>query len=203
MSGLHDFIVNTVGDWGYLAVLLLMVPESACIPIPSEVTMTVAGLLAAEGKVNLLVVALVGAFANLLGSLIAYWVGATGGRAFIVRWGRYVRLKPHDLDRAEDWFKRYGDKAVFWSRMLPVVRTFISLPAGMARMDLKRFSAYSFLGSVPWCLGLAFGGYKLGQNWDKLANNVEYVSYALVVLIVAAIAFLILRARRKKASTSV
>lgn len=199
LDTLKEAIVASVGDWGYLAVFVLMTLESACIPIPSEVTMPVAGLLAAEGKLNLWAVGLLGAFANLVGSWIAYAVGAAGSRPFILRWGRYVRLHERDLDRAHTWFERYGDKAVFWSRLLPVVRTFISLPAGMARMELKRFSVYSFLGSVPWSLGLAYGGYVLGQNWETLASYVELGAYAVAALLVVGAAYLILRARRKSA----
>lgn len=199
MEVLHDWIVGSVGDWGYLAVFVLMTLESACIPIPSEITMPFGGLLAAEGKLNLIAVGMVGAFANLVGSWIAYAAGATGGRAIVLRYGRFVRLRPHDLDRAEEWFRRYGDAAVFWSRLLPVVRTFISLPAGMARMKLVRFSIYSFLGSIPWSLGLAYGGYVLGRNWEKLATNVEYVAYGIAALLVLGVLFLVWRARRKRA----
>jgi membrane protein DedA with SNARE-associated domain len=200
MDLLHDLIVDTVGDWGYLAVFVLMTLESACIPIPSEVTMPVGGLLAAEGTLNIWLVGLVGAFANLVGSWIAYYAGAVGGRPVILRWGRYVRLRPHDLDRAHDWFERYGVQAVFWSRLLPVVRTFISLPAGMARMKLVRFSVYSFLGSLPWSLGLAYGGYVLGRNWEKLASNVELAAFVVAGLLVAGVVFLWVRARRRRAA---
>lgn len=195
---MQAFITHTIGHWGYLAVFLLMALESACIPIPSEVTMPVAGYLASLGTLNLWAVGLVGAVANLAGSLVAYAVGATGGRALVLRYGRYVRLNVEHLDRAEAWFKRYGDRAVFWSRLLPVVRTFISLPAGSARMELKRFSIYSFAGSVPWCLGLAIGGYELGKNWDKLAKNVELLSIVIAVVILVGAALLILRARRSR-----
>ncbi len=198
MDALHDAIVRSVGDWGYAAIFLLMTLESACIPIPSEVTMPVGGLLAAEGSLNLWVVGLVGAVANLVGSLIAYGVGAALSRPVILRFGRYVRLREHDLDRATAWFDRYGGRAVFWSRLLPVVRTFISLPAGTARMELGRFSLYSFLGSLSWSLGLAYGGYVLGRNWEKLADNVELGAYAIVALISLGTVVLVIRARRRR-----
>jgi membrane protein DedA with SNARE-associated domain len=199
LDSFKDALTGAIGDWGYLAVFVLMVLESACIPIPSEITMPFGGLLAAEGELNLILVGLVGAFANLVGSWIAYAAGATGGRALVLRFGRYFRIKPHDLDRAEEWFKRYGDKAVFWSRLLPVVRTFISLPAGAARMELVRFSIYSFLGSLPWSLGLAYGGYVLGRNWEKLAHNMEIGAYVIAGLLVVGVVFLFVRARRRKA----
>jgi membrane protein DedA with SNARE-associated domain len=197
MSAIHDLIVRSVGDWGYPAIFVLMTLESACIPIPSEVTMPVGGLLASSGRLELWAVGLVGALANLAGSLLAYAVGATGGRAIVLRWGRYVRIRPHDLDRAEKWFGTYGDRAVFWSRLLPVVRTFISLPAGAARMQLGRFSVYSFLGCMPWSFGLAYGGFVLGRNWEKLAGNVEVAAVVVVVLAVAGAALLVVRARRR------
>jgi membrane protein DedA with SNARE-associated domain len=202
MKALHDLITSSVGDYGYLAVFVLMLLESACIPIPSEITMPFGGLLAASGRLDLWVVGLVGAVANLAGSLLAYWLGATGGRAVVLRWGRFVRLREHDLVRAEDWFARRGDATVFWSRLLPVVRTFISLPAGMGRMKLGRFSIYTFAGSLPWSLGLAWGGYVLGRNWEKLARNVELVSYVVVALVVVALVALFLRARNRRRASA-
>ncbi len=203
MEALHTFITSSVGDWGYLAVFVLMTLESACIPIPSEVTMPFAGLAAASGDLNFWLVGLIGAVANLVGSWIAYAAGATGGRALVLRFGRYVRIRPHELDRAEAWFERYGDRAVFWSRLLPVVRTFISLPAGAARMKLGRFSVYSLLGSLPWSYGLAYGGYALGKNWERLADNVEIAAFVVVGIVLAGLIALFMRARRRKARAAV
>jgi membrane protein DedA with SNARE-associated domain len=205
MHGLQHFIATSVGSWGYVAIFGLMALESACIPIPSEVTMPVGGFLASSatassGRLDLLLVGLMGVLGNLVGSWVAYGVGATGGRAFVLRFGRYVRLNPHHLDRAEAWFADHGEGAVFWSRLLPVVRTFISLPAGVGRMKLGRFSVYTVLGCLPWSYGLAVGGYFLGKNWDKLASNIEAASIVVAVLIVAAIVALVLRARRRAKS---
>jgi membrane protein DedA with SNARE-associated domain len=200
MEAFQEFITRSVGDWGYLAVFVLMALESACIPIPSEVTMPVAGWLASRGDLNFIAVGVLGAVANLAGSWAAYAVGATGGRALVVRYGRILRLRPHHLDRAEEWFRRYGDATVFWSRLLPVVRTFISLPAGAARMKLGRFSAYSLLGSLPWSFGLAAGGYVLGSNWKRLASNIEVVGYVVAGIIVAGLVALTLRLRRRTTS---
>ena len=200
MDVLSDLITRSVGDWGYAAIFLLMALESACVPIPSEITMPFGGLLAASGRLDFWAVGLVGAVANLVGSWAAYAVGATGGRALALRYGRYVRLREHDIDRAHRWFERYGGQAVFWSRLLPVVRTFISLPAGIARMPLGRFSFYTFVGCLPWSFGLAYGGFVLGRNWEKLADNVALAAYAIAAMLVGAAAVLLMRARRRRAA---
>src|SRR6266508_2931200 len=168
------FITTTVLDHGYVAIFLLMLLESACIPIPSEVTMVFGGALANAAflrtlgsdaqPLNFLVVGLVGAVANLAGSWLAYWVGYAGARPLIERWGRLVFLRTHELDRAEAWFADHGDAAVFVSRLLPVVRTFISLPAGVARMRFGKFSLYTFLGCLPWTFAPAGVGVALGNQ---------------------------------------
>jgi membrane protein DedA with SNARE-associated domain len=206
MHGLQHFITSSVGSWGYLAIFGLMALESACIPIPSEVTMPVGGFLASSaassGRLDLWLVGLMGVAGNLVGSWVGYAVGATGGRAFVLRFGRYVRLNPHHLERAEAWFADHGEGAVFWSRLLPVVRTFISLPAGIGRMKLGRFSLYTVLGCLPWSYGLAVGGYFLGKNWERLARNVEAASIVIAVLVVAALVVLVVRARRRSRTTA-
>lgn len=154
---------------GYLGVLVLMAIESACIPIPSEVIMTFSGYLVFLGRFRLEWVALVGAVGCNAGSIVAYGVGVAGGRPLVERYGRYVWLSKRDLELADRWFARYGDWAVFFARLLPVVRTFIALPAGIARMNFLRFNIYTFLGSLPWCWALAYAGLKLGANWDALS----------------------------------
>jgi membrane protein DedA with SNARE-associated domain len=199
---MQHFITTYVGNWGYLAVFVLMALESACIPIPSEVTMPAGGFLAASGRLDLILVGVMGVVGNLVGSLVAYAVGATGGRAFVLRFGRYVRLNAHHLERAEAWFRDHGEGAVFWSRLLPVVRTFISLPAGVGKMRLGRFSVYTVAGCVPWSFGLATGGYFLGRNWEKLARNIEAASIVVAVLLVVGALVLVLRARRRRAGVA-
>jgi membrane protein DedA with SNARE-associated domain len=148
-------IIGIISATGYLGVLVLMAIESACIPLPSEVIMPFAGSLVPAGRFSLLGLATAGALGCNLGSMLAYWVGARGGRPAIERWGRYVLLAPGDLDWSERFFSRFGSVTVFVSRLLPLVRTFIALPAGMARMPLLRFHLYTFLGSWLWCFGLA------------------------------------------------
>lgn len=183
LDGLKDLITTSVGSWGYLGIFVLMTLESALVPIPSEVTMPVGGLLAAEGKLSFIAVGVIGAVANLVGSLLAYWLGRAGGRSFLMKHGRRILISPHDIERADVWFERYGDSAVFFSRLLPVVRTFISLPAGVARVPLLRFSVLTLAGCLPWAFALAGAGYALGDNWEQILPYTEPVTYAVGGLI--------------------
>jgi len=164
---LSSFIVATISTLGYSGVVVLMAIESACIPLPSEIIMPFSGYLVSRGEMNLWGVAFAGALGCVLGSLVAYWVGMYGGRPVIEKYGRYILLSRHDLDLADRWFAKYGEAIVFVSRLLPAIRTFIAFPAGVARMNLTRFVIYTFAGSLPWCLGLAYVGQKLGEQWDK------------------------------------
>jgi membrane protein DedA with SNARE-associated domain len=164
---LSAFIIATISTLGYAGVALLMAIESACIPLPSEIIMPFSGYLVYKGQFNLWAVGVAGAVGCVVGSWVAYFVGLHGGRRFIEKYGRYVLMSRHDLDLADRWFARYGEVIVFASRLLPVVRTFIAFPAGVARMNLTRFTVYTFLGSLPWCIGLAYVGQLLGEQWDK------------------------------------
>ena len=164
---LSGFIVAIISTLGYAGVVLLMAIESACIPLPSEIIMPFSGYLVSTGQMNLWGVAFAGATGCVIGSMVAYWVGAYGGRPFIEKYGRYVLVSRHDLDLADRWFGQYGEVIIFISRLLPVIRTFIAFPAGVARMNLPRFIIYTFAGSFPWCLGLAYVGQKLGEQWNK------------------------------------
>jgi membrane protein DedA with SNARE-associated domain len=163
---LAHFIIATISASGYLGVTLLMAIESACIPLPSEIIMPFAGYLVHTGRLTLIGVAIAGAIGCNVGSALAYWAGAVGGRPLIARYGRFVLLAQHDVDRAEHFFARYGAITVFVGRLLPIVRTFIALPAGIARMSQVRFHVYTFAGSLPWCYALAYAGMKLGEAWD-------------------------------------
>jgi membrane protein DedA with SNARE-associated domain len=164
---LSGLIVAAISALGYPGVVLMMGIESACIPLPSEIIMPFSGYLVYTGRFDLWAVATAGAVGCVLGSLVAYWVGMYGGRPFIEKYGRYVLISMHDLDIADRWFAKRGELIVFASRLLPVIRTFIAFPAGVARMNLGRFVVYTFIGSFPWCLGLAYIGQKLGEQWDK------------------------------------
>ena len=164
---LSGFIVAVISKMGYMGIVLLMAIESACIPLPSEIIMPFAGYLVSRGEMSLWWVGVAGAVGCVLGSLVAYWAGMYGGRPFIEKYGKYILLSRHDLDIADRWFAKYGEIIVFVSRLLPAIRTFIAFPAGVARMNLTRFVIYTFAGSLPWCLGLAYIGQKLGEQWDK------------------------------------
>lgn len=157
----------TISTLGYGGVVLLMAIESACIPLPSEIIMPFSGYLVYKGQFNLWAVGVAGAVGCVVGSWVAYYVGLYGGRPMIEKYGRYILLSRHDLDLADRWFARYGEAIVFFSRLLPVIRTFIAFPAGVARMNMTRFTVYTFLGSLPWCVGLAYVGQVLGEQWDK------------------------------------
>jgi membrane protein DedA with SNARE-associated domain len=184
---ISQHIVAFIAHTGYTGVLLLMAIESACIPLPSEVILPFSGFLVSTGRFQLWWVAIAGALGCNLGSMVAYAVGFYGGRPLALRYGRWLLMAPGDLERAEAWFRRRGDLAVFVSRMLPVVRTYIALPAGVARMPLLRFHLYTFLGSLPWCLLLAYVGARLGANWETLGpifHRFDMVWAPLLLLLV-------------------
>jgi membrane protein DedA with SNARE-associated domain len=164
---LSSFIIATISTLGYSGIVLLMAIESACIPLPSEIIMPFSGYLVSRGEMNLWAVGVAGAFGCVVGSWVAYYAGMYGGRPFIEKYGRYILLSRHDLDLADRWFAKYGELIVFTARLLPAIRTFIAFPAGVARMNMTRFTIYTFAGSLPWCLGLAYIGQKLGEQWDK------------------------------------
>lgn len=193
LIAVSSFIINTISVLGYGGIVLLMAIESACIPLPSEVIMPFSGFLVFDGRFNLWLIALAGAIGCVLGSIVAYWVGMYGGRPLIEKYGKYILISHHDLDLADRWFKKHGDVAIFFSRLLPVVRTYISFPAGIARMNFGRFILYTFLGSFPWCLGLGYIGLKLGQNWDSLKGYFHGADYIILGLIIIGIIFWVYR----------
>jgi membrane protein DedA with SNARE-associated domain len=203
---MQHFITHAVEQYGYAAIFLLMLLESACVPIPSEVTMLFGGAfctvqVGGPDHLSLVLVGLVGTLGNVVGSWIAYWVGWKGGRPLAERWGRFVFVRPHDLDRAEEWFARRGDPTVFFSRLLPVVRTFISLPAGIAEMPLGKFSLYTLLGCLPWTFALAGIGYALGTQWDSITKYFALATIVIAVIILAVLVwwFVVAGPRRRAA----
>ena len=190
MTQLGNWAKTFVENYGLWAIFFTMVLESAFIPIPSEVVVPLGGVLAAQGHVALWQVVVVSTLANLVGSLIIYAIGRYGGRELILRYGRYVRLTSHHVELADRWFDRWGSWAVFVTRMLPGVRSVISLPAGIARMPVGRFTLFTTLGSIPWNLALAYLGYLFGANWEQLQSyfhRYDLVAYGLVVAAVLAV----------------
>jgi membrane protein DedA with SNARE-associated domain len=170
IAALGAFVMSVISGSGYVGIMILMAIESACIPLPSEIIMPFSGYLVYTGRFNLLLVATFGALGCNLGSAVAYAVGYYGGRPLVEKYGSYILLSRRELEWADRFFARYGDATVFISRLLPVIRTFIALPAGIARMPQVRFHVYTFVGSWPWCYVLAYLGLKAGENWDYLGK---------------------------------
>ena len=187
------FIVAAISAGGYAGIVALMAIESACIPLPSEIIMPFAGYLVYRGELSLPGVAVAGALGCVVGSLVAYAIGARGGRPAIERWGRWVLLSPHELELADRWFARWGRQTVFWARLLPVVRTFIALPAGIARMDLWPFVWLTFAGSLPWCWALAYAGLRLAENWARVREALHGVDVAVAALVAVGLALALWR----------
>ena len=184
---LATFTIAVISAGGYFGIALLMAIESACIPLPSEIIMPFAGYLVSQGQMNIWLAATAGAIGCNLGSIVAYEVGKRGGRPFVKRWGKYVLVTTHDLDRAEGFFQRWGGITVLVCRLLPVVRTFIAFPAGVARMPQLRFHLYTFAGSWPWCFALTWVGRELGERWNT-DPRLKAVLHNLDVVIVAVVA---------------
>jgi membrane protein DedA with SNARE-associated domain len=195
----QDFVTRIVGDHGLVAIFLLMLLGSACIPIPSEVTMLFGGALASAGfvgaghELTLVNVVLWGMLGTLAGSWLAYWVGLAGGRPLVDRFGRYLLIRPHEVDRAHEWFERHGEAVTLFGRLVPLLRAFVSLPAGIAAMPFWRFTLYTLIGSLPWCIGFAWLGYELGNNWTKVEDVLSPIAYAVGALCLAALVVFVAR----------
>jgi membrane protein DedA with SNARE-associated domain len=191
LETIQEFITTAIGDYGLVAIFVLMLLESACVPIPSEVTMLFGGALTATAfagagnELGFWAVVIVGSLGNLVGSWLAYWAGLRGGRPLVDRYGRYLLVRPHEVDKAHAWFEHRGEATVFVSRLLPVIRTFISLPAGIAAMPFWRFTLFTALGVVPWCLALTALGRALGDNWPKVEEFLRPVSWLIVLALTA------------------
>jgi membrane protein DedA with SNARE-associated domain len=196
VDALVELMESWVTDYGYVAIFLLMLAESACIPFPSEVTMLVGGWYAAEGQLDFFWVGTWGVVGNLIGSWIAYSIGRRTGRELLDRYGKYVLIRGHDIDRAEVWWDKHGEAATFFSRLLPVIRTFISLPAGIAKMPLGKFTLYTFLGVVPWTFALTWVGVIVQDNWQEVAEAFDWPVAIIVTLLVGGAVYWYVRRRR-------
>lgn len=195
-----DLIVKLISSFGYSGIFFAMALESACIPFPSEIIMPFSGFVVSEGKLDLFGITLAGALGNLFGSVVAYQVGLRGGRPFLEKYGKYVLLSHKKLDLADDWFRKYGDRAVLISRVLPVIRTYISLPAGIAGMNFKKFSFYTFAGSVPWCFALGYVGILLGPQWDSLRGWFHILDAMIIISTLCILGYLVIKYKRKNGS---
>ena len=187
LASVAAFIISVISTMGYGGIMLLMAIESACIPLPSEIIMPFAGYLVFKGEMTLWGIALAGAIGCVLGSIPAYYVGMFGGRPLAEKYGKYVLISKRDLDMADRWFEKHGDIIIFIARLLPAVRTFIAFPAGVARMNMTKFIAYTFVGSLIWCWVLGYAGMKFGQHWEDLKvyfHEFHYVIIAVGVIFV-------------------
>jgi membrane protein DedA with SNARE-associated domain len=193
-----DFATDVVGDLGLAGIFVLMLLDSACIPTSSEAIMLFAGFEVADGRFTTLEIVVAGVAGNLVGSWIAYGIGYYGRIELLERHGKWFHITPKHLAWADRWFERYGDATVFFSRMLPVIRTFISLPAGVAKMPFWRFTVLSIAGIIPWVLAFAVAGKQLGDRWDEWQERLHYIDYVVVAGIVAAIIYFLLRRRRAR-----
>src|SRR5579859_7443779 len=206
LANLSTIIIHFVQSSGYLAIFILMLLESMLIPIPSEVTMPFAGFFAQQGHLSLILVIFIGALANLVGSLIAYAVGYYLEESIVIslidRYGKYILLRRHEYEKAMAWFKKYGSSVVFFSRILPAVRTFISLPAGLAEMNILKFSVYTFLGSLIWSTLLTYIGFYLGKNWESIHGIFSKIQYLVIGFLFLAICYYIYTHIKKNKNTS-
>jgi membrane protein DedA with SNARE-associated domain len=191
-----EVAVDMVDAMGLPGVFVLMLLESACIPVPSEATMLFAGFNVSNGEYSLFAITAAGVLGNLFGSWLAYWVGYIGRIDILEKHGRKLHVKKSHLEWADRWFARHGDATVFFTRMLPIIRTFISLPAGVARMPFWRFTVFTLAGCIPWVLMLAIIGREAGDRWEDWKDNLHYVDYAVLAAIVAGIVYLVIRRRR-------
>ena len=196
MEQISQVFLSFIDSWGYFAVAILMAMENACIPVPSELILGFAGYLVSAERMTFTGAMIAGMIGGMIGSIFAYFVGATGGRKFVDKYGKYFFIKKSHVDLAQKWFDKYGIRAVFFSRMLPVIRTFISLPAGFARVNFKQFLFYTFAGSLPWTALILWAGIMLGDNWEYLLKIGHEFSLLFVIVSVLIIAWLYFR--RKK-----
>ena len=184
-----SFVLSVISAWGYAGIVVCMTIESACIPLPSEIIMPFSGYLVTTGRFQLWAVALAGAVGNVLGSWIGYWLGSVGGRPLAERLSRWHVVRVEEYDRADRWLKRHGLKVAFWTRLVPIVRTFISFPAGAARVPIARFTMYTFIGSYIWSFVLAWVGAKFGEHWQSIHEVWRGFDIAVLIALLALFLF--------------
>lgn len=196
------FVLDFISHWGLIGVFVLMTLSSMCVPIPSEVVILFSGYLAFLGKMDLIAVIGVSAVGNLVGSVVAYYIGLVGGRPLFLKYGRYVFVRERELDWAERWFEKYGHETVFFGRMVPMVRAFVSVPAGVAEMNIFKFNIYTLLGILPWSIGLAYAGFYLGAKWQNITKYFSLVTIIVGIVLMAAVGYFIYIHVRKRKSAA-
>jgi len=195
---LSTVAINLMTVFGYTGLFVLSLLESAAIPIPSEIVLPFAGFLVASGQFLFWPAVLLATLGNVVGSAILFWIGISGGRWILEKYGKYVFIHHSEIEKGEAWFERHGAKAVFWGRMMPIVRTFISLPAGVSRMNFKKFLLYTTLGALPWNFALVYLGMKAGQNWDSFRPYFHIVDYIIVAIVVVLVIRHFIKNRKHK-----
>ncbi len=198
LSALATIIISIIESSGYLGIAFLMILESAGIPVPSEIIMPFAGVLVTNSRLSFLGVVIAGTIGNLLGSLLAYQIASVGGRKLVKRVGRYFLFPEHDLKTSENWFERFGPATVFFGRLLPIIRTYVSFPAGLARMSLNKFIIYTSLGSLPWSMLLTYIGLKTGENWQVIREKFRGFDYLIGIILIAGLVYWILRHKNSR-----
>jgi len=197
LASLAQIITGLIEDMGYFGITILMALESACIPVPSELVMPFAGYMVSAGAFGFWQIVLWGTIGQTIGSIITFWIGATGGRSLLEKYGKYLLIRTDHIHYADRWFERYGHKVVFFGRLVPIIRTFISLPAGMSKMSFAKFVLYSVIGIIPWTAMLAYLGFYLGENWYILKTYFHGADVIIAVAIVGCIAYILYNKARK------
>ncbi|NMM61597.1 DedA family protein [Clostridium sp. P21] len=196
VESLITAVILVLDKLGYIGIFVGMALESACIPIPSEAILPFGGYLSFTGRLNLIAAILVGTIGGTVGSIAAYYLGKLGGRPLVEKYADKLRISKSKIEKSDEYFNKYGEKIVFYSRLLPIIRTFISLPAGISKMDFKKFTIYTFLGSLIWSVVLGYAGYKMGQNWIMIRSWFHIADIALVVCIIGFIMYKLIMKRR-------
>jgi len=195
---ISSIVIYLITALGYLGIFVTMAMESAALPIPSEIVMPFAGFVASQGHLDFWAIVIAGTLGNLVGSILLYYVGLKGGRPVLMRYGKYILVSEREIKIAEEWFRKFGSKVIFFSRMLPIVRTFVSLPAGAAKMDIKKFSFYTLVGSLPWNIALTYIGFVLGENWQQIEGAFRAFDLAIVGIGAVVIAYIAYSLFKKK-----
>ncbi len=198
IENVSGFVLDTISRSGYAGLFFLSLLENLCLPIPSEVVMPFSGSLVATGRFSMIAVLVVATVANWLGSMIVFYIFRYGGRPLIAHYGKYVRIHQADIEASERWFSRYGAAAVFWARMIPTIRVLVTIPAGIAKMNVKKFALYTFVGSLVWNIFLAYVGYAAGQHWDAIGPYIHKFGNVVLVVIILAIVWYVIKSRQHR-----